>query len=355
MNVTGQALPPSQTTLGLPHLPVHPPPCDNPRANPPSWPGLVLLTSAFSPQFFSNLCILTLLDSRPVGEGTYGVVYKAMEIAKPSNIVAMKKIRLEQEDDGVPSTALREISVLRELEHPNIVRLIDVEHASTPNQRLYLVFEWVDQDLKRHMDEIAKSPEVNKGKMTSNQVRAYMQQLLLGLDYCHSAGVVHRDLKPQNLLIDRHGVLKIADFGLARAFCIPLRSYTHEVVTLWYRAPEILLGGRTYGLGVDTWSVGTIFAELVNFYPLWPGDSEIDELFHIFRSLGTPNEKLWPGVSLLPDYKTVFPNWPKPPASKMVASGELCKDGIHLLQRLLEYNPSDRISAKAALAHAYFA
>lgn len=295
------------------------------------------------------------LKNRPVGEGTYGVVYKAREINNPDNIVAMKKIRLEQEDDGVPSTALREISVLRELEHVNVVKLIDVEHSSTPNQRLYLVFEWVDQDLKRHMDEIARNTQVNNGKMTSKQVKTFMHQLLDGLDYCHSIGVVHRDLKPQNLLIDRNGTLKIADFGLARAFCIPLRSYTHEVVTLWYRAPEILLGGRTYGLGVDTWSVGTIFAELVNFYPLWPGDSEIDELFHIFRSLGTPNEKLWPGVSLLPDYKTVFPQWPRLPAERMVSGGELSKEGVNLLQKLLEYNPAERISAKAALAHPYFA
>jgi hypothetical protein len=103
------------------------------------------------------------------------------------------------------------------------------------------------------------------------------------MDFCHARGIMHRDLKPQNLLVDRKGTLKLADFGLARAFMIPVRSYTHEVVTLWYRAPEILLGQRTYAPAVDMWSIGTIFVEMVNKRPLWPGDSEIDELFRIFR------------------------------------------------------------------------
>ncbi|KAM9886988.1 hypothetical protein OXX79_013903, partial [Metschnikowia pulcherrima] len=108
---------------------------------------------------------------------------------------------------------------------------------------------------------------------------------------------------PQNLLIDKEGNLKLADFGLARAFGVPLRAYTHEVVTLWYRAPEILLGGKQYSTGVDMWSVGVIFAEMCNRKPLFPGDSEIDEIFRIFRVLGTPNETVWPDVSYLPDYK----------------------------------------------------
>lgn len=280
-------------------------------------------------------------------------MYKASEVARPDVLVAMKKIRLEQDDDGVPSTALREISLLKELSHPNIVRLLDVEHTQTPTQRLYLVFEWVDQDLKRYMDEVSRSSPQG-GRMSAELVKSYMHQLIDGLDYCHAVGVVHRDLKPQNLLIDRQGTLKIADFGLARAFCIPLRSYTHEVVTLWYRAPEILLGQRKYGLGVDIWSVGTIFAELVNFYPLWPGDSEIDELFRIFRHLGTPNEKLWPGVSQLPDYKDVFPQWPALPIQRCCPDG-LDNQGLDLLRQMFIYNPADRISARACLNHPYFA
>jgi len=200
---------------------------------------------------------------KPVGEGTYGVVYKA-KCLKTGRAVALKRIRLEIEDEGVPSTALREISLLRELEHPNIVKLIDVEHSQVPS-RLYLVFEWLDQDLKKYMDSVGQSG------MSAKLVKSYLMQLLLGLEFCHSRSVIHRDLKPQNLLIDRDGNLKIADFGLARAFSLPFRTYTHEVVTLWYRAPEVLLGQRRYALPVDMWSVGTIFAEMSKVRPLWPG------------------------------------------------------------------------------------
>lgn len=114
-------------------------------------------------------------------------------------------------------------------------------------------------------------------------VQSYMYQLLLALKCCHQRGVVHRDLKPQNLLVNRAGALKVADFGLARAFSVPIRAYTHEVVTLWYRAPEILLGGKEYALGVDMWSVGCIMAELVSKKPLFPADSEIDMLMRVFR------------------------------------------------------------------------
>ena len=155
-------------------------------------------------------------------------------------------------------------------------RLIDVEHSQVPS-RLFLVFEWVDQDLKKHMDSFGKEG------LSETLVQSYLHQMLLGLEFCHARSCIHRDLKPQNLLIDRNGVLKLADFGLARAFSLPFRTYTHEVVTLWYRAPEVLLGQRRYALPIDIWSVGTIFAEMSNRRPLWPGDSEIDEIFKIFR------------------------------------------------------------------------
>ena len=163
---------------------------------------------------------------------------------------------------------------------------------------------------------------------------------------------MHRDLKPQNLLVDKEGTLKLADFGLARAFMIPLRTYTHEVVTLWYRAPEILMGQRTYAPGIDTWSIGVIFAEMVNKRPLWPGDSEIDEIFRIFRTLGTPTEETWPGVSQLPDYKPNFPQWAPKQLSKIVPT--LDPLGVDLLSKMLVYVPSKRISTKAALMHPWF-
>lgn len=279
---------------------------------------------------------------KPVGEGTYGVVYKAKS-KETGEVVALKRIRLEM-DEGIPSTALREISLLRELDHPYIVQLRDVEHVPGPS-RLYLVFEWLDQDLRKHMDNL-------DGPLSPRLVKSYMSQMLQGLDFCHSHGVFHRDLKPQNLLIDRLGTLKIGDFGLARAFSLPFRTYTHEVVTLWYRAPEILLGQRRYSLPVDIWSVGTIFAEMVSKCPLWPGECEIDQLYRIFRTLGTPTDHLWPGVSSLPDYQSSFPNWHPQKLSKHVT--DLDPVGIDLLTEMLRYDPSVRISARVSLRHPYF-
>jgi len=184
-----------------------------------------------------------------VGEGTYGVMYKAKDRVT-NEIVALKKIRLEAEDEGIPSTAIREISLLKELQHPNIVRLYDVVHTE---RKLTLVFEFLDQDLKKYLDicETGLEPSI---------LKSFLFQLLRGVAYCHDHRVLHRDLKPQNLLINREGELKLADFGLARAFGIPVRSYTHEVVTLWYRAPDVLMGSRKYSTPVDIWSIGCIFA-----------------------------------------------------------------------------------------------
>uniref|UniRef100_A0A7S2ZKD4 cyclin-dependent kinase n=4 Tax=Rhodosorus marinus TaxID=101924 RepID=A0A7S2ZKD4_9RHOD len=278
-----------------------------------------------------------------IGEGTYGVVYKARD-KQTSQTIALKKIRLEQEDEGVPSTAIREISILRELQHANIVQFNEVVYC---DKKLYLVFEFLDEDLKRFMDSIPSSQAIETLK-----IKSYLYQLISGIYYCHERRVLHRDLKPQNLLIDRKGGLKLADFGLARAFGIPVRHYTHEVVTLWYRAPEILLGAKRYGKAVDIWSIGCIFAEMVTRQPLFPGDSEIDELYKIFRTLGTPTEETWPGVSELPDYKSSFPNWPRKHIGEVVAN--LDDVGLDLLSQMLTYNPDQRITAHAALQHQYF-
>ncbi|XP_020014932.1 cyclin-dependent kinase 3 isoform X2 [Castor canadensis] len=234
-----------------------------------------------------------------IGEGTYGVVYKAKN-KETGQLVALKKIRLDLETEGVPSTAIREISLLKELKHPNIVKLLDVVHRE---KKLYLVFEFLSQDLKKYIDSTPAS------ELPLHLVKSYLFQLLQGVNFCHSHRVIHRDLKPQNLLINEFGTIKLADFGLARAFGVPLRTYTHEVVTLWYRAPEILLGCKFYSTAVDIWSIGCIFAEMVTRKVLFPGDSEIDQLFRIFRTLGTPSEATWPGVTQLPDYKGSFPKW----------------------------------------------
>ncbi|KAM9345050.1 cyclin-dependent kinase 1 isoform 1-T1 [Symphorus nematophorus] len=283
------------------------------------------------------------LKIEKIGEGTYGVVYKGRHKAT-GQVVAMKKIRLESEEEGVPSTAVREVSLLQELKHPNVVRLLDVLMQES---RLYLIFEFLSMDLKKYLDSIPSGQY-----MEPMLVKSYLYQILEGIYFCHCRRVLHRDLKPQNLLIDNKGVIKLADFGLARAFGVPVRVYTHEVVTLWYRAPEVLLGSPRYSTPVDVWSTGTIFAELATKKPLFHGDSEIDQLFRIFRTLGTPNNDVWPDVESLPDYKNTFPKWKSGNLSSMVKN--LDKNGLDLLAKMLIYNPPKRISAREAMTHPYF-
>lgn len=280
-----------------------------------------------------------------IGEGTYGVVYKAKDL-RTNEIVALKKIRLETEEDGVPSTTIREISLLKELSnHPNIVKLIDVIHQE---QKLFLVFEFLDHDLKRYLDSLGDGCYLHP-----KLIKSYVFQLLKGIAFCHAHRILHRDLKPQNLLIDRAGGLKLADFGLARAINIPVRTYTHAIVTLWYRAPEILLGCAQYSTPVDIWSVGCIFAEIATKRPLLPGDSEIDELFKIFMKFGTPTDAVWPGVTEFPNFFNNYPDWPPTPLEQFVP--RLDPNGMDLLKKMLVYVPGQRISAKAALRHPYFA
>ncbi|KAG0002170.1 cyclin-dependent serine/threonine protein kinase [Modicella reniformis] len=179
-----------------------------------------------------------------------------------------------------------------------------------------------------------------------------MYQLLKGVAYCHEHRVLHRDLKPQNLLINKKGDLKLGDFGLARAFGIPVRSYSHEVVTLWYRAPDVLMGSKQYSTSIDIWSSGCIFAEMASGRPLFTGSSVRDQLLKIFKILGTPTEESWTGVSTLPEYRPDFPTFKPIPLETLVP--KLDADGIDLLNRLLTYDPDKRISAEEALAHPYF-
>lgn len=278
-----------------------------------------------------------------IGEGTYGVVYKGRN-KQTGQIVAMKKIRLESEDEGIPSTAIREISLLKELKHPNIVSLEDV---LMEDNRLYLIFEFLSMDLKKYMDSLPTDK-----LMDPDLVKSYMYQITAAMLFCHRRRVLHRDLKPQNLLINKDGVIKVADFGLGRSVGIPVRVYTHEIVTLWYRAPEVLLGSQRYSCPVDVWSIGCIFAEMSTRKPLFQGDSEIDQLFRMFRILKTPTEDIWPGVTSLPDYKATFPCWNTNQLTAQVKN--LNSAGLDLLQQTLIYDPVHRISAKKILEHKYF-
>ncbi|KAJ4786975.1 Cyclin-dependent kinase 2 [Rhynchospora pubera] len=286
-----------------------------------------------------------------VGEGTYGKVYKAQDKAT-GQLVALKKTRLEMDEEGIPPTALREVSILQLLAQSiYIVRLLCVEHVQKNGKPiLYLVFEFLETDLKKFIDTYRRGP--NARPMPANVIKSFMYQLCKGVAHCHSHGVLHRDLKPQNLLVDNEkGILKIADLGLGRSFTLPVKCYTHEIVTLWYRAPEVLLGITRYSTGVDMWSVGCIFAEMVRRQALFPGDSELQQLLHIFRLLGTPTEKQWPGVTTLKDWHE-YPQWKPQDLARAVPTLE--SEGVDLLSRMLQFDPAERISAKEAMEHPYF-
>ncbi|KAI7899902.1 serine/threonine-protein kinase pef1 [Cokeromyces recurvatus] len=282
--------------------------------------------------------------SEKLGEGTYATVYKGKNKVT-GDIVALKEIHLDPEE-GAPSTAIREISLMKELKHPNIVRLFDVIHTEN---KLTLVFEYMDQDLKKYMDAALRS---NLGALDVNTIKSFLYQLLRGIAYCHENRVLHRDLKPQNLLINKHHQLKIGDFGLARAFGIPVNTFSNEVVTLWYRAPDVLLGSRMYSTSIDIWSVGCIMAEMYTGRPLFSGTTNEDQLQKIFRLMGTPTEQTWPTITQLPEYKPPQVIYPPQHLSQFLPS--IDPVGLDLLGRMLQYQPQMRITAKDALNHPYF-
>jgi serine/threonine protein kinase len=285
-----------------------------------------------------------VLEKTLLGEGTYGKVYKARS-TRDGKPVAMKQMKLDAQEEGVPSTAIREIALLKELSHSNVVQLLDV--FCKPN-KLVLVFEFLENDLKKYM-------KVLNGRLPPGVVKNFAYQLCRGVEFCHANRIIHRDLKPQNLLIDKCLRLKIADFGLARAFTVPVPRYTHEVVTIWYRPPEILLGSQLYSVPVDLWSIGCVLGEMATGAPLFAGDSEIDTIFKIFQKLGTPTEQMWPGVSELPDFKPTFPKWPpRGWAQIRNTQQQVGADGIDLLEHLMCYDPKRRMSARRALEHPYF-
>lgn len=234
---------------------------------------------------------------------------------------------------------------MKELKHANIVRLYDVIHTEN---KLNLVFEFMDKDLKKHMDTHG-----TKGALDPKTVKSFMYQLLQGIQFCHDNRVLHRDLKPQNLLINTRGQLKLADFGLARAFGIPVNTFSNEVVTLWYRAPDVLLGSRTYSTSIDIWSAGCILAEMFTGRPLFAGSSNEDQLQKIFHLMGTPNEHTWPGISSLPNYSPNFTQYA--PQDLRAVIPQIDPVALDLLQGLLQMQPETRITAKQALMHPWFA
>lgn len=279
-----------------------------------------------------------------IGQGTYSNVYKAKDLIT-GKIVALKKVRFDNLEPESVKFMAREILVLRRLDHPNVVKLEGLV-TSRMTCSLYLVFEYMEHDLAG----LAARQGV---KFTEPQVKCYMKQLLSGLEHCHSRGVLHRDIKGSNLLIDNEGVLKIADFGLA-TFYDPgqKQTMTSRVVTLWYRPPELLLGATYYGVGVDLWSAGCILAELLSGKPIMPGRTEVEQLHKIFKLCGSPSEEYWRKYRL--PNATLFK--PQQPYKRCI--GETFKDfppsSLPLIESLLSIDPDERGTAKAALNSEFF-
>ncbi|XP_031372286.1 cyclin-dependent kinase 10-like [Punica granatum] len=288
-----------------------------------------------------------------ISEGTYGVVFRAKE-KKTGEIVALKKVKMSTAypELGFPLSALREINILLSINHPSIVTVKEV--VMDDHDNVFMVMEYMEHDLKGLV-------EMRKRPFSTSEIKCLMLQLLDGVKYLHDNWVLHRDLKTSNLLVNNKGELKICDLGLSRHYGSPLKPCTPVVVTMWYRAPELLLDAKEYSTAIDMWSVGCIMAELLANEPLFKGSNEPNQLDKIFRTLGTPNEKIWPGFSKLPGTaKAKFVKHPynnlrkKFPATSFTGSTVLSESGFDLLNQLLTYDPEKRITADEALNHAWF-
>ncbi|EQC42668.1 CMGC/CDKL protein kinase [Saprolegnia diclina VS20] len=279
-----------------------------------------------------------------IGEGTYGVVLKCRH-KETGQIVAIKKFKESDEDEQVRKTAMREIRILKQLKHENIVNLIEVFRRKG---KLYLVFEYVEKTI---LEEIEKNPE----GLEPHAIRSLMWQLIRAIHYCHEHNIIHRDIKPENLLVSKNGVLKLCDFGFARTLAAAGAKYTDYVSTRWYRAPELLVGDVSYGKAVDIWAVGCMLAEITTGLPLFPGDSDIDQLYHIMKCLGRITSRqqelfrknsLYVGVKLpeVTSIETLEDRFP-----------QLDKVAIDFLHQTVQDEPLDRWTCSELLKHPFVA
>jgi len=280
-----------------------------------------------------------------LGEGTYGFVTRAVHRVTGTN-VAIKKIKHEADEVGLSPTTIREISLLSELQHPYIVKLLNSVFSKG---NVYLVFEYCDYDLRKYLD-IYREQSGNHGLPLAT-VQRFQYQMCKAIEFCHVNRIYHRDMKPQNILVTGDGDrIKIADFGLARQHGVPLIPLTREVVTLWYRCPEILLGATIYDQGVDTWALGCIFAEMLTGHALFQADCEIDCVFKIFQLFGTPSPKTFP-TQKFPDWQDMFPKFTGKSIKKAIPCQYLSDEGYRYLLSFLELNPIYRIDSVSAANH----
>jgi len=347
----------------------------------------------YDPSLYGCRRVTAYTRLNTIDEGSYGVVHRA--VCKETNEhVALKRIKLDREmlASGFPVTSLREINILRQLKHPNIVGLKEIVTSGSSRGKpsgIYMVMEYAEHDMKALMQRMGASyqgedaastlsgaPATTSSSSSASssslqpaafkpfripEIKCLLRQLLEGMAYLHDHWIIHRDLKTSNLLYTNNGILKICDFGLARRYSDPLGYYTPLVVTLWYRAPELLFGTKVYGPPVDVWSIGCIFAELLLNKPLCAGKTEMEQLSKILRVLGTPSEEEWPELSNMEVFKSFSLPKGRPnrlrelfPKQSWTGSNVLSDAGFHLLSSMLTYNPDMRITAHEALKHPYF-
>lgn len=278
-----------------------------------------------------------------LGEGTYGAVFRAKN-TKTQEDVALKLVRMDQEDDGIPANSLREISLLRSMNHTNIIRLQEV---SCEDGRLTMILDYMDKDLRRYLDRQKSKPP------DPRLVCSYSFQLLCGVYYLHRNGIIHKDIKPENLLIDKAGYLKIGDFGNARICLRPFQSFEGNESFVWYFAPELLFSKHPFDFPVDIWSCGCTIAEMVRKEPLFKGDSNIDQLIQIIKLLGMPSEESWPEFRNYLPADFPIPQEEVPEFSKFFPTGTN-PDLLDLLSGLLQMNPKKRLTAEQAVNHKFF-